>query len=386
MNKIIRVIFLFALLGCDTPSNIAPIEEHSFIKYYGGVGNQQGIALKQTPDGGFIIGGNSQSEFGGPSDFLLVKVDAEGNQEWYQTYDSGGDDKLVNIIVEQDAYVFAGTSTNNGQSTIYISRVGLDGTEIAQSDIGNYITESYACTGINPTASGNFIVTGKNIIPSASSSSAVVILQNNLTRIDHQFFGKKDEEVVLIEGFEIVNHSRISYLIFGYSVKGTEFFQLDADLVGVNTANTIINTTGRVSDVVQFDDHKFYVMSNTDNDAELGLVSAPNPSSDFIPPNASHRIRLANSFNGTYMVVKQGNLAVSGIVKEASSEKTTSTLLEVTPLGEAIWQRLLGQDFSYSSGQVVVLQDGSVLYTGVAGLKEQTKVFLIKVKSNGQMD
>ena len=72
------------------------------------------------------MGGNSITEFGGSSDYLLIKVDAQGNQEWLQTYDfdgSGGNDVLTDVLVDANSYIVAGTSAINGVDKMVLLRV-----------------------------------------------------------------------------------------------------------------------------------------------------------------------------------------------------------------------------------------------------------------------
>ena len=59
--------------------------------------------------------------------------------------------------------------------------------------------------------------------------------------------------------------------------------------------------------------------------------------------------------------------------------------METNFAGTVDWDRTFGTDFSYTSGEVIITSDGSIVYTGTAGLKEQKKIFLIKLKSNGEM-
>jgi hypothetical protein len=55
---------------------------------FGGNKNDYGATVQQTTDGGYIIGGYTQSyndEYGG----ILIKTNADGTEEWYKTYDGG---------------------------------------------------------------------------------------------------------------------------------------------------------------------------------------------------------------------------------------------------------------------------------------------------------
>ena len=60
----------------------------------GGSGDETLYSIKQTPDGGYIVGGASGSDISGDKtdasngffDIWIVKADAEGNIEWQNSY------------------------------------------------------------------------------------------------------------------------------------------------------------------------------------------------------------------------------------------------------------------------------------------------------------
>ena len=80
--------------------------------------------VSQTPDGGYILGGVSNSPESGDKtqtnygafDFWIVKLDETGAIEWQQTLGGEGDDQLVSIITTgENEYLVAGYS-NSGIS------------------------------------------------------------------------------------------------------------------------------------------------------------------------------------------------------------------------------------------------------------------------------
>jgi len=88
--------------------------------------------MQQTPDGGFIIGGSSDSRFGGdktqPSrgnrdagnlptnDFWVVKLNATGSKEWDRTIGGNGDEYLSAVQVTTEGHYLLGGTTNSGIS------------------------------------------------------------------------------------------------------------------------------------------------------------------------------------------------------------------------------------------------------------------------------
>ena len=86
---------------------------------FGGSGDDVLFSAQQTSDGGYIFGGYSDSPLDGNrmmggyglADFWVVKTDADGQREWEQTLGGSRDDVLYSIQeVEPGAFVFAGYS------------------------------------------------------------------------------------------------------------------------------------------------------------------------------------------------------------------------------------------------------------------------------------
>jgi len=81
----------------------------------GGISGDYGRSVQQTSDGGYIIAGFTSSYGAGGSDVYLVKTDASGNQQWYQTF--GGSDWDGGYSVQQTSdggYIIAGSTSSYG--------------------------------------------------------------------------------------------------------------------------------------------------------------------------------------------------------------------------------------------------------------------------------
>lgn len=70
--------------------------------------------IVQTPDGGFLCGGATQSYGSHTWDWYLVKTDANGNEEWHRTYGSTNydDGRIMGITLTSDtSYIITGSKT-----------------------------------------------------------------------------------------------------------------------------------------------------------------------------------------------------------------------------------------------------------------------------------
>jgi hypothetical protein len=82
---------------------------------YGGTGTEYGYSVEQTSDGGYILGGYTNSFGAGGYDFYVVKTNASGVMEWNQTY--GGTAADYGYSVEQTSdggYILAGYTDSFG--------------------------------------------------------------------------------------------------------------------------------------------------------------------------------------------------------------------------------------------------------------------------------
>ena len=85
---------------------------------YGGPEVDSASSLVATSDGGYAIAGSTGSFDDGNWDFLLVKTDTLGTEEWNKTYGGLGADFVSSLIVTSDGgFALAGSSSNNGTFT-----------------------------------------------------------------------------------------------------------------------------------------------------------------------------------------------------------------------------------------------------------------------------
>ncbi|MDO1450478.1 T9SS type A sorting domain-containing protein [Rhodocytophaga aerolata] len=91
-------------------------------KTIGGDGRDVLHALQQTRDGGYILGGNSNSNARGDKsekktgewDYWAVKLDASGNKQWDKTIGGNYEDQLHDLQQTKDGgYIFGGYSNSN---------------------------------------------------------------------------------------------------------------------------------------------------------------------------------------------------------------------------------------------------------------------------------
>ncbi len=59
---------------------------------FGGAGHDCGYCVRQTPDGGYIVVGDTNSSGAGGYDMYLIKTSASGSKQWEKTFGGAGND------------------------------------------------------------------------------------------------------------------------------------------------------------------------------------------------------------------------------------------------------------------------------------------------------
>ena len=128
---------------------------------YGGGADDWGWSVQQTSDGGYIIAGWTISFGLGNYDVYLVKTDASGNQQWYQTY--GGIDWDHSFSIQQTSdggYIIAGTtdSYGAGETDVYLIKTNTSGIEQWSQSLGGNDDDYGYC--VQQTSDSGYVITG----------------------------------------------------------------------------------------------------------------------------------------------------------------------------------------------------------------------------------
>src|SRR5690606_26606723 len=146
-------------------------------KRFGGNFADKLYAVQQTNDGGYILGGPSDSNISGDktedsrgeTDYWIIKLDSAGNIQWQKTIGGSGYDDLKRIIQTADnGYIVAGTSESpiSGEKTepsrggddYWIIKLDSTGNIQWQKTIGGNSDDDL--TDMKITSDGGYIVSG----------------------------------------------------------------------------------------------------------------------------------------------------------------------------------------------------------------------------------
>ena len=225
------ILLTTLLLSCDTASNVEPMYEEYFTKYYGEDGEQQGVDIVRNGDGSMILLGNSLSQTDPISPFI-VKTDAVGNVLWQQEFKTDNEIAVDVELINGGSQLAVLTNVERATTNICLYILGQDGGLIDSlyiSDPKNQIGKS-----VTQSSDGGFLISGykdpdpvrNSNLPSPESDQADILL----LKLDNSLTIKKDlspgggEYVGSgTKAFEINLDNSIYYLVFGYSDRPRPF-------------------------------------------------------------------------------------------------------------------------------------------------------------------
>ncbi|MEM9821551.1 MAG: hypothetical protein AAF985_10785, partial [Bacteroidota bacterium] len=146
---------------------------------YGGSGQDEWVDIQATNDGGYVLYGQSNSTDGdvgntmGGFDLWLLKIDANGQIEWSQTYGGRADERASKILLRPDGQFyllansfssdFPGVAAHRGADA-WLLRIDVDGELIG--------AVSYAAEGTDWLSDGLLLSNGNLLLAGYSNSSA----------------------------------------------------------------------------------------------------------------------------------------------------------------------------------------------------------------------
>jgi hypothetical protein len=439
MKKEILVLSTVILLSCaedvykleDAPGK-GNLQNISWIKSFGGSGDDSPRSIIQTNDGGFAILGFTNSvdvdlayKRMAVNDYWLLKLDAEGALQWQRTYGGSGDDRGQQVIQTADGgYAVTGYamsddgdgSNNEGFHDNWILRLDASGNILWEQSFGfSGHDHSY---DIVETVDGGFFFSGFLDVTSSNGEGATG-KNSNLsahgvgefwgTRIDvdgnilwRKFFGGTNND----RSFAVVNSFDGGFVMVGASEsddfdisnpKGSyDYWVVKVDKNGRMEWERSFGGTGidQAHDILKTNDGAYVLIGNTfSTDTQ---VSKNNGESDIWAVKIDERGDLLweQSYGGTGFDAAHGislatddGLLIVGNSKSSDLDASENFgendlwLLKTNYEGELQYQKAIGGtdlDFGYD---VLESVDGGVIVVG-----ETASTDFPKINNHGGID
>ncbi|HEU4718687.1 MAG TPA: T9SS type A sorting domain-containing protein [Bacteroidia bacterium] len=204
-------------------------------KTYGGAGDEHGHFIQQTIDGGYIIGGETNSFGAGGWDYYLVKFDVSGNLQWSKTYGSPGDDHgwSVQQVPSDSGYIIGGFTNGygtEGEDALLIRTDAGGNVTWSKTYGGASADEAYA---VHLCSDGGFIIAGNTKSFGAGNTDVYLVKtdRNGNAQWSKTYGGSGNDAC---QSVQQTNDG--GFLIAGYTTSfgmgGADFYMIKTDSLG----------------------------------------------------------------------------------------------------------------------------------------------------------
>lgn len=145
-------------------------------KTYGGSFADRATQLLPLPDGGFLVSGDSKENAGNGRDAMLIRLDAEGNEQWTKYYGGTGGETASSVTIAADGnYLFVGSTTshNSEDFDIYIVKTDNSGNELWNKTVGGVNWDE--ASSVKSTTDGGFIISGYTLNQGAGAKDGYLV-------------------------------------------------------------------------------------------------------------------------------------------------------------------------------------------------------------------
>ena len=153
--------FGFMKIAPDTSSAKAPPPAMEWHYGLGTDTEEKCQHVMQTSDGGYLVVGATDEAAGRASDMLIVKADADGDEQWQKIIGTPNQHDWANISAEvADGYIVAGALSDSGDQERGIVKLDFDGDIVSGWPKTYHADGVDAIRGIDITGDGSIVATG----------------------------------------------------------------------------------------------------------------------------------------------------------------------------------------------------------------------------------
>jgi len=259
-------------------------------KTIGGSSNDDLIALKETIDGGYLLAGHSNSNISGEKtensingsrDYWLVKLDSNLAIQWDETIGGNGGEEMTSMVQTSDGgYLIGGNSNSNSSADKTEDVIGVVDYWIVKTDgVGNVEWDN--------TIGGNLIEFGGNALETTDGNYVVLghsqsgisgdKTENSLGSYDYWFLILNSNGSILYQ--DTIGGDQVdSNFFMDYSQQGESFYIVGSSFSNISGDKTEDNIGGTDFWIVKLDNVLNIAIQEFRND----LTLFPNPGKDFL--------------------------------------------------------------------------------------------------------
>jgi len=363
----------------------------TFKKTFGGPGDDWGAGVHQTNDGGFIITGSTGSYAPGDSNVHIIKIDANGNEQWTRHFDdiNTGEWGCSVRQTTDGGYIIIGTTFYmNGNTDAMLIKTDGSGNEIWSRTYDRSDSTSDYGYSVLQTNDGGYILSGR-ISPTEDSDSNAYVLKT-----DEE--GNEQWRTLAFDrwGLTVAQTSDGGYIVGRYFYPGGPAGEISKiDATGKVSWNTQIeNYTNIINYTQQTDDGGYMVIGESH-----GRHTSPGVS-HLVKTDAQGNVVWAKTYPGdidscllhfTGRQTSDGGYIMIGTAegKENDSLQSELYLIKADADGKQEWIKTFGGPGYQSGNSVQQTSDGGYVIIGRTRPSdaEDYDIWIIKTDENGEV-
>jgi predicted secreted protein len=340
---------------------------------FGGIDPDVARSLIQTSDGGYLIGGDTESLGAGNKDFWLVKVDSAGNHEWNQTYGGLNADILFSLAATSDGgYILAGRtrSFGAGSADAWLVKIDASGNhEWNQTYGGPRIDVAHA---VIQTTDGGYAIAGFTTSFGADGKDLWLVKTNSSGNLEwrkqHGGLGDEDSRGIIetIDG---------GYALAGFTTSfgagGEDFWLVKVDSAGNHEWNQTYGGPNNdlVFSIVAVDDGGYALAGRTQSFGaglrDFWLVKVDSAGNhEWNQTYGGTSNDPAHSVVETNVVTTNDGYALAGFTTSFGAGGQDGWLIKTNINGTAEWNQTYGGATNDVLNSVVATIDGGYALAG----------------------
>ena len=388
MKKILLILLCLPLIGFG---QVCIVFEKSFGGGLQGSNHDEGLSVKQTTDGGYIITGKTTS-YGngfpfGEFDVYLIKTDENGDSLWAETFGGTEHDEGRSVQQTTDGgYIMAGqTTVPLGSNGGYSSASYLIKTYPNGSLNWEYSFEGSGSNSVQQTADEGYIMAGSKYGNNGYHMSLIKTDSNGVEDWIHTYgTGGYDD------AYSVKQTTDGGYIITGVKKQGSndeDIYLIKTDMNG--SEQWFQQFGGFYSDegfsVEQTDDGGYiiagYHTSSWGASKNIYVIKThSNGSQDWAKEFGGAN----NDFGYCIQQTDDGGYIIAGDTESYGSGSRDGFLLKTNSYGDSLWQKNFGGTSFDRLRFVEQTTDGGYIITGTTmSFGNGYQVYVIKTDGNG---
>jgi len=372
------ILILYAFGAFDTDGEIWNMT-------YGGPGFDMGTSIRETRDGGYVIAGATNSYGSGGYDAWLIRTKSKGSEEWNRTYGGSGDEEGMAIVeTKEGGYAIAGGTDSYGAGDFdaWLIQVDSKGDERWNKTYGG---SGYDWTySIQKARDGGYVIVGETASRGAGGIDAWLIrADSNGAEIWNKTFGGAKDD-----GGRSIQETDDGYVIAGftesYGAGGSDLWLIKVDSEGSEIWNvTFGGSKDDVGESVQLAKDGGYVIAGGANAPQNAKLQAGDAWLIRTDPNGTARWGRIFSFgDSSYDLATSADETKDGshiIAGWSSDGSLNAWLIKVDSSGIKEWDMSFNESGREEGASVQVTEDGSYITTGWTVSSGNADLWLAKI-------